>query len=48
MENGEVSLHTGSETEKGTYDFEKEELTLTGEGAPEEQQDMYPITFTKQ
>lgn len=48
VENGEVSLHTGSDTEKGTYDFEKEELTLTGEGAPEEQKDMYPLTFTKQ
>lgn len=48
VENGEISLHTGSDTEIGTYDFEKEELTLTGEGAPKEQQDMYPIVFTKQ
>lgn len=47
VKDGAITLCTGTESEEAVYDAAAGKLTLTGVGAPEDQQDMYPMVFTK-
>ena len=47
VKDGVITLAYGTESEEGELDLASDVLTLTGEGAPDEQQDMYPMVFSR-